>query len=296
MQTQQSDRKYLLDFSREDLIDFVKEINLESYRADQIFKGLYVQQISDFIHLTTLSKSTREKLSQSAVIRSLRQMDITISPSDNTTKFLWQLADGFKIESVIIYESKRVTFCISSQVGCALDCQFCSTGKMGFLRNLSSGEIVEQVLQMKQQSLKPVTNIVFMGMGEPLLNIRNVLKAAYMLSEPEGLAFSRKKITISTSGVVPGIRQLAELNAPFSLAVSLNAVYEEKRKKIMPISVNFMKSMKVGIAGSSFIEDCIVNAFIVVVLTFPKDASFRVKVVAISSLGASPTAIKSYSP
>ena len=239
MQTQQSDRKYLLDYSREDLIDFVEEINLESYRADQIFKGLYVQQISDFIDLTTLSKSTREKLSQKAVIRALQQMDITISPSDNTTKFLWRLADGFKIESVIIYESKRVTFCISSQVGCALDCQFCSTGKMGFLRNLSSGEIVEQVLQMKQQSLKPVTNIVFMGMGEPLLNIRNVLKAAHMLSEPEGLAFSRKKITISTSGVVPGIRQLAELNAPFSLAVSLNAVYEQKRKNIMPISANY---------------------------------------------------------
>jgi len=143
------------------------------------------------------------------------------------------------IESVIIYEGKRVTFCISSQVGCALDCKFCSTGKMGFLRNLSAGEIVEQVILMKESAILPVTNIVYMGMGEPLLNKKNVLKAAYILSDPEGLAFSRKKITISTSGVAPAILDLASADIPFSLAVSLNAVFEQKRKQIMPVSLNY---------------------------------------------------------
>ena len=110
----------------------------------------------------------------------------TRSDKDDTTKFLWELTDGKKIESVIIYEGKRVTFCLSTQVGCALDCKFCATGKMGFLRNLTSGEIVEQVLLMMKLAKNPPTNIVFMGMGEPLLNLKNVLKASDIIAEPEG--------------------------------------------------------------------------------------------------------------
>ena len=163
----------------------------------------------------------------------------TKSDKDDTTKFLWELADGKKIESVIIYEGKRVTFCISSQVGCALDCKFCATGKMGFLRNLNSGEIIEQVLTMNAIAKHKATNIVLMGMGEPLLNLNNVLKASDILSDPDGLAFSRKKITISTSGVIPGINKLAEIDSPYSLAISLNSVFEDTRQQIMPISVKY---------------------------------------------------------
>ena len=132
----------LLDLSREELQRFVTGIGVETYRADQIFKGLYSQRHSDFTQFTTLSKQLRSTLSEAVHMRSFTLQDETRSPKDKTTKYLWRLADGLLIESVIIYEGKRITFCISSQVGCALDCKFCATGKMGFLRNLSSGEIL----------------------------------------------------------------------------------------------------------------------------------------------------------
>ncbi len=229
---------YLLDHSYEELLTFVGNLGLEKFRARQIFRGIYVENLADFAHLSTIPKNLRQELDRSVRLRSLKPVTSTASALDGTVKFLWELADGLKIESVIIYEGKRITFCISSQVGCALDCKFCATGKMGFLRNLSSGEIVEQVLLMKEQvSANLPTNIVFMGMGEPLLNLRNVLKASHLLADPEGLTFSRKKITISTSGMINGIRQLADLNAPFSLAISLNAVFQDKRQKIMPMSI-----------------------------------------------------------
>ncbi len=239
MQTNNQPRKYLLDSSREEVIRYVQEIGLEPYRANQIFKGMYVQRLPDFSGLTTISKTSRVELNNKSTLRTFELQDQTVSEIDGTTKFLWSLADGLKIESVIIYEGSRVTFCISSQVGCALDCQFCTTGKMGFIRNLSSGEIVEQVLLMIDKADRPLTNVVYMGMGEPLLNIKNVIKASYLMADPEGLAISRKRITISTSGVAPVIRELADSETPFSLAVSLNAVFEDKRKKIMPISKKF---------------------------------------------------------
>jgi 23S rRNA (adenine2503-C2)-methyltransferase len=229
---------YLLDQSYEELLTFVANLGLEKYRAKQIFRGIYVENLTDFAQLTTIPQNLRQELNRLTRLRSLKLVTSTASGHDGTVKFLWELADGMKIESVIIYEGNRITFCISSQVGCALDCRFCATGKMGFLRNLASGEIVEQVLVMKEKvSGNLPTNIVFMGMGEPLLNLRNVLKASYLLADPEGLTFSRKKITISTSGMINGIRQLADLNAPFSLAISLNAVFQDKRQQIMPMSI-----------------------------------------------------------
>lgn len=236
MQTVINDKTYLLDYSRNELEQYFTEQGLEKYRADQLFTGIYAQQITAFNQLTTFSKSLRDQLAMTADISRMQIVTKTISPHDDTTKFLWELPDGKKIESVIIYEGKRVTFCISSQVGCALDCKFCATGKMGFIRNLSSGEIIEQVLQMKRITKFPPTNIVYMGMGEPMLNLKSVLKAADVLSDFSGLSFSQKKITISTSGVIPGINKLAELDSPYSLAVSLNAVFEDKREKIMPVS------------------------------------------------------------
>lgn len=239
MQTNNPAKTFLLDLSREEMYQFVLDLGLETFRADQIYRGLYVQLLSDITQLTTLAKPIRDQLREHTILRSLTLEKTTSSQNDDTTKFLWKLSDGLMIESVIIYEGKRVTFCISSQVGCALDCKFCSTGKMGFLRNLSAGEIVEQVILMKKKAILPVTNIVYMGMGEPLLNKKNVLKAAYILSDPEGLAFSRKKITISTSGIAPAILDLAKSDIPFSLAISLNAVFEQKRKQIMPVSVNY---------------------------------------------------------
>jgi 23S rRNA (adenine2503-C2)-methyltransferase len=218
---------------------YVQSMGLPSYRSGQLMQGIYVQKLTNFNHFTTLSKSLRTTLNEKVSLRTFDILNTIKSANDGTTKFLWSLKDGLKIESVIIYEGDRVTFCISSQVGCALDCQFCSTGKMGFIRNLSSGEIVEQVLLMIEQTERPATNIVYMGMGEPLLNLKSVLKAAYIISDPEGLAFSRKKITISTSGITPAIRKLADLETPFSLAISLNSVFENKRKQLMPVTHKF---------------------------------------------------------
>ncbi len=238
MQSDIQNKIYLLNHSYEELLTFIGKLGLEKFRAKQIFRGIYVENLANFTHLSTIPKSLRQELDQLVCLRTLKLVTSTASTLDGTVKFLWELADGMKIESVIIYEGKRITFCISTQVGCALDCKFCATGKMGFLRNLSSGEIVEQVLLMKEKASGSLpTNIVFMGMGEPLLNLRNVLKASYIMADPEGLTFSRKKITISTSGIIGGIRQLADMNAPFSLAISLNAVFQDKRQKIMPVSI-----------------------------------------------------------
>ncbi len=239
MQQIPHDKTYLLDFSRVQMREYMVALGLEKYRADQIFKAIYSQQLDDFSGFTTLSKKLRQQLDETSLLRALTLTKTTESNSDGTTKFLWQLRDGKSIESVIIYEGKRVTFCISSQVGCALDCKFCATGKMGFLRNLTTGEIVEQVLKMNALAKSPATNIVFMGMGEPLLNLRHVLEASHILSDPEGLAFARKRITLSTSGVAPAIRRIADQDVPFMLAVSLNAVFEEKRREIMPISEKY---------------------------------------------------------
>jgi 23S rRNA (adenine2503-C2)-methyltransferase len=236
MQSSNQVKSFLLDYTRQELKDYVQDIQLERFRGDQIFRGIYVQSLDNINNLSTISKTLRNQLKERTVLRTFTPVKTTRSPHDKTTKFLWELSDGLKIESVIIYEGKRITFCISSQVGCALDCRFCATGKMGFLRNLTAGEIVEQVLRMRALAEGPTTNIVFMGMGEPMLNYKNVRKACDIISDPEGLAFGRKKITISTSGVIPGIKKMAEESSPYSLAISLNAVFEDKRRHIMPVS------------------------------------------------------------
>lgn len=231
--------EHILNFTRSELKDRLTELNASPYRADQIFRGLYAGMTSRFMDITTLSKDLRRDLTDRFVINTLQKVDEIRSPYDETTKFLWQLADGRRIESVIIYEKKRTTFCISSQVGCPLDCKFCATGKMGLLRNLTAGEIVEQVLHMKRRALRPPTNIVFMGMGEPLLNYDNVLRAANIMSDSGGLSFSQKKITISTSGIVKNIYRLADEGVPYSLAISLNSVDQETRREIMPVSKKY---------------------------------------------------------
>jgi 23S rRNA (adenine2503-C2)-methyltransferase len=239
MQSYNNGKVYLLDQSKEDLTAYLVGLGHDKYRANQLFHAIYARLLPNFNDISVFSKSLRDQLQDLTILRTFTLVDQIQSQADKTTKFLWQLQDGATIESVIIYEGKRITFCISSQVGCALDCKFCETGQMGFIRNLSSGEIIEQVILMKQQAASVPTNIVLMGMGEPLLNLNNVIKACYVLSDPAGLSFSRKKITISTSGIIPGIRKLADMNSPFSLAVSLNAVFEQKRRVMMPISFRY---------------------------------------------------------
>jgi 23S rRNA (adenine2503-C2)-methyltransferase len=235
MQSDVIDKTHLLDLSREELVFFTENLGMERYRSNQVFKGIYNDFLPNFTQLTTLPKPHRVLLDQLTTIHTFSLIEQTQS-NDETTKYLWRLKDDLTIESVIIYEGNRITFCISSQVGCALDCKFCATGKMGFIRNLTAGEIVEQVVHMTALAKGKPTNIVFMGMGEPLLNINQVLKACRLISDPEGLCFARKKITISTSGVINGIRKLADLDVPYALAVSLNSADEKIRREIMPIT------------------------------------------------------------
>ncbi len=232
-------KKNLLNYTKEEISALFEAINEPAYRAQQLFVGMYAHSYDDFSRFSNLSKTLRSKLNAQYELRSFQLIDRWESPQDGTTKLLWKLPDGLKIESVIIYEGKRVTFCISSQVGCALDCKFCETGKMGFLRNLTLSEIVEQVVRMKELARYKATNIVFMGMGEPLLNYDTVMKAADIFADPQGLSFSRKKITVSTSGIPQKIYQMADENRPYSLAISINAPTQEIRKKIMPISQKY---------------------------------------------------------
>ncbi|MBD3224904.1 MAG: 23S rRNA (adenine(2503)-C(2))-methyltransferase RlmN [Caldithrix sp.] len=231
-----SNPNYLLDYSKEELFQLMPELNLPSYRAAQLYNGIYVKRWSDFSTFSTLPKSLRYTFQQKFRLQTLTEVDRIRSPHDGTTKFLWNLQDGKQIESVIIYEKQRVTFCISSQVGCPLDCKFCATGNMGLLRNLSSGEILEQVIKMTSYAEKEPTNIVFMGMGEPLLNYDNVIKAAHAMIDPGGLCFSHKKITLSTSGLIKNIYRLSDEQQPFSFAISLNATDQQTRQQIMPVS------------------------------------------------------------
>ena len=231
--------KNILDLDIKQLETYFLQLKEPSFRVQQVYLGLYQKGYETFEDFTNLSKKLRQQLAQDFRIRSFKELDRITSPLDGTTKFLWQLSDGLKIESVIIYEKKRVTFCISSQVGCALDCKFCATGKMGWLRDLTVGEIIEQVLQMKKLAERPPTNIVFMGMGEPMLNYDNVMRAAEILADEQGLNFSRKKITISTSGLIPGIKRMADEERPFRLAISLNAADQSKRAQVMPIAKKY---------------------------------------------------------
>lgn len=229
----------ILNFNLHELTEKCKLLGEPSFRAKQIFDAVYKENHTQFSQITTLSKPLREKLDAQYTLRSLTKVDAFISKIDGTHKFLWQLADGYKIESVVIYEGKRTTFCISSQVGCALDCKFCETGKMGILRNLTKGEIVEQVLAMQDEIGKKGTNIVFMGMGEPMLNYTNVIQASQILTDERGIGLGKKRITISTSGIIPGIKKFTEEQQPYSLAISLNSIDDPVREKIMPVSKKY---------------------------------------------------------
>jgi len=232
-------QNYILRYNDEQLKSFLLSINEPSYRQRQIYEAIYAHNKSSFDDFSTLPKQTRLLLKENFVLRSMQKIDEITSEIDGTQKYLWQLADGYKIESVVIYNKDRITFCISSQVGCALDCKFCATGKMGILRNLNAGEIVEQVLQMQAIIARKPTNIVFMGMGEPMLNYNSVIKASEVLSNPDGIGLSKRRITISTSGVLPGIERFIEEKQPYALAISLNSIDDDVRKKIMPISKKY---------------------------------------------------------
>lgn len=234
----------LLNYDQAGLEAYFLELGEPAFRAQQVLKWVHQEGVKDFEQMTNLSKSLREKLKSMSHL-TLPEIAREQKSNDGTVKWLLKLADGNCIETVYIPEDDRGTLCISSQVGCALNCRFCSTGAMGFNRNLSTAEIVGQVRLAVQQLSgdghshdKKVTNIVFMGMGEPLLNYDNVLPALNILMSDFGYGLSKYRVTLSTSGLVPQMRQLAE-DSDCSLAVSLHAANDELRDILVPINKKY---------------------------------------------------------
>lgn len=224
---------------------FVEEHGEKKYRAMQLFGWLYAKGARSFDEMTDISKEFRTTLAQTAMISNLQLVRRSISV-DGTMKFLFGLNDSLAIESVLIPPTKdssgaekRLTLCVSTQVGCPLDCKFCATGSMGFARNLTSGEIVDQVIQAQHYSQKRITNLVYMGMGEPMLNYENVMKSIDLLNDDRGLNIGARHITLSTAGYANKIRQMADENRKVKLALSLHSLDNEKRATLMPITKKF---------------------------------------------------------
>ncbi|MBI3541951.1 MAG: 23S rRNA (adenine(2503)-C(2))-methyltransferase RlmN [Deltaproteobacteria bacterium] len=209
------------------------------YHSRQVFHWLYHRKITSFEQMTDLSKLTRQHLTDKYEIAALPKV-FEQKSVDGTQKFLFKLFDGKTIESVLIPSEDRLTICISSQVGCAMACKFCLTGTMGLMRNLGVHEIVGQVLELSKNA--NISNIVFMGMGEPLHNLENVCRAIEILLNQDGLNFSKRKVTVSTSGLVPAIRKMNErLKGAYrpNLAISLNGSYDAQREEVMPVNKAF---------------------------------------------------------
>lgn len=226
----------LVGMTRAELEAMVVEMGEPAYRGGQIAKWIYEKGARDIDAMSDLPKGLRAKLQETAKVPALEYVTHREAP-DGTTKFLFRGEDGREIESVWIPYPDRVTACISSQVGCAMRCSFCATGQLGFERNLSNGEIVDQVLAMQARMGRRISNIVYMGMGEPLLNYDNVLASVRMLNKVVGIAM--RQITISTVGIVPKIKQLATEKLQLTLALSLHAPNDELRDQLVPVNTKF---------------------------------------------------------
>ena len=211
----------------------------KAFRAKQVYEWLWKKSAQSFDEMTNLSKATRELLNEHFVLRPLAIHQQQVS-NDKTIKSAFKLHDQHLIEGVLIPADDRMTACVSSQVGCSLTCKFCATGFMDRKRNLEAGEIYDQVVAIRNMAEEnyqhPLTNIVYMGMGEPLLNYSNVLKSIEHITSPEGLGMSPKRITVSTAGIAKQIKKLADDKVKFNLALSLHAADDEKRDQIMPIN------------------------------------------------------------
>ena len=235
----------ILDFTRQELTNWFETKGIPSFRARQVFTWLYIKQARTFDEMTDLSKEMRAWMAEHFHIGDLKLEERMVS-ADTTEKYLFQLSDGHHIESVLIPgKEDHFTLCVSSQVGCAMDCQFCLTAKGGFIRNLKMSEIIGQIWEargyLKDRGIDPLklSNIVFMGMGEPLANYDTVVKCLDIILDTDfGMKFATRRVTISTSGLVPKILALGE-ESDVNLAVSLNAVDDETRTRLMPINKKY---------------------------------------------------------
>ena len=225
--------------SLDGFISIATKYNKPKYRAEQIFNWTYKRNVQSLDEMENIPKQLKESLADNYILNPLKLLKVTGSKSAKTRKYLLECQDGEKIEAVLMKEQKRITICLSSQVGCALGCEFCATGTMGIIRNLTVGEIVAQYLLLLKESEKPITNVVFMGMGEPFLNYDNVIKSADLLNHPDGINLGARHITISTAGIVPQVIQYAKERHRYKLAISLNGSTQEQRLKTMPIAKKY---------------------------------------------------------
>jgi 23S rRNA (adenine2503-C2)-methyltransferase len=224
----------------DELKNFFTKIGKPRFRGEQLFNWMYNHLALDFDDMSNIPKVLRAELRELSKIMTLTLVDTVTSENNGTKKYIFETEEGNKIESVIIPEEKRTTLCLSTQAGCPLDCKFCATGLMGYKKNLSPGEIFDQyILAAKDYGKDKITNIVFMGMGEPLLNYNSTLKTLKIFSEELTTGISLKKITISTAGIAPKIRELADSNMKVKLALSLHSCFDEVRDKIMPINIKY---------------------------------------------------------
>lgn len=229
----------LIGMRLDDFTSIVEDYDEPKFRAEQIFNWIYKRNVQSFAEMENLPKQLKINIADSYVLNSLKILKVTSDRSAATRKFLLECQDGEKIEAVLMREQKRITICLSSQIGCALGCEFCATGTMGIIRNLTVGEIVAQYLLLLNESEKPITNVVFMGMGEPFLNYNNVIKAADLLNHSDGINLGARHITISTAGIVPQILQFAKEKQRYKLAISLNGSTQEQRLNTMPIAKKY---------------------------------------------------------
>ena len=227
--------KNIKDYSLEELKEELKEIGEKPFRAEQIYKWIYEARVSHFDEMTNLSLELREKLKQIYEIKEFKILKKQ-EASDGTKKYLFDVLDGNAIETVLMEYHHGFSICVSSQIGCKMGCKFCASTGIPFARNLTTGEIIEQIMAVERDANVRISNIVFMGIGEPLDNYDNVVKAIRIINHPKGLNIGARHISISTSGLVPKIYQLAEENIQCTLSISLHATTDEQRSKMMPVN------------------------------------------------------------
>lgn len=242
MSFEMSDKKInLLDFDRQGLIDFLLSLGEKKFRAEQIMKWIYQFGVTDFYKMSNIKKDLQEKLSQIAIIKA-PEIKYESKSSDGTIKWALDAGDGQLVETVYIPDGDRATLCVSTQVGCPIKCAFCATGAQGFNRNLLTSEIIGQVWRATEQigftqipKYRAIDNVVLMGMGEPLLNYKNVVPAMKLMLDDLGFGLSKRRVTISTAGVVPFLDKLAQ-DIDVALAISLHAPNDELRSKLIPLN------------------------------------------------------------
>jgi 23S rRNA (adenine2503-C2)-methyltransferase len=235
-------KPFLFDFTLGELKELITNWGEKTFRARQVWEWIYVNSATSFDQMSDLPKNLREKLSNEIEFTHLAPQFDLLSTDGETRKILFSLPDGSQIETVLMGYHVRRTACISTQAGCGLGCTFCATGQGGLQRNITAGEIVEQVMffnrELKQKEEK-LTNLVFMGMGEPFANYKEVMKAVDILTDPDGFNFGARRITISTVGLIPMINQFAEEKQQVNLAVSLHAATDELRETMLPINKKY---------------------------------------------------------